>query len=336
MKNIFEIPFARPRIDLRSIMDDQQHMYPEDHPGVTCTFEENQPYKVAGRSRESDMYFREFVNFTEFVDYVDRDRPKDKGRALDESRNRELEDFHEHDNWTKAMNFAKGGWDSGRQQVLDVLDDIEIGDADFHGETMTENRQVYGERLDMGAYLAGDPQCYRQREFVEDERSSGHAGITLNVSVCYSSGVNQEEITARGAVAAALAEALDYHGIAVEINAIAAFGGKTGSGPKQSVCYKVPIKKGQEPLNPDTLAFQLANPDMLRRLIFSAVERDQPEIRDSLGRGYGKVADLEQHNEDHEIYLSGGDVRKTDWQDEHTRTEWIRQELEEQGITLDR
>ncbi|MBM7554528.1 hypothetical protein JOC33_003466 [Thalassobacillus pellis] len=139
-------------------------------------------------------------------------------------------------------------------------------------------------------------------------------------------------IERRGAAITALVSTLERAGRRCEVVAVSrAYEGAS------SIEYRITLKSSQEKVNLPSIAFALAHPSMLRRLVFSARECEGKEIRDKVGigkgDGYGIPTDIKEI-ESGTIYLSAMRGRDAQWKSETAATAWIGSELKAQGIEL--
>jgi hypothetical protein len=307
------------------------HVSPDDFEGcVTAEYE-------AGFHTETDghvsgtVYKRRFDSFVSFIDYCDRKPPNGRPSKLSSLKVEERDGsnrFCHFDQWDEARDVAQNGWPEGRKRVLDLKDEITTGDLNTDGERIDHEYGAFGQRMEMGRYQAGDPECWVSRRTVHDKYGTGDISVTMNVNVSASGSTSRETFSIRGAAAAAAAEVLEFMGVSVEINAV-----ETSSTSDDDVAaYEVPIKRRTEPLNPDVLAFQLSNPDMLRRLMFAALEQDDDHIWNRM-YNYGTPADLDEHREGDAIYIESVSAFDN-WSTDRAKR-WVRDMLEDQGIDLD-
>lgn len=166
--------------------------------------------------------------------------------------------------WNKTKKLAFNGWKEG-------LKEIEKYQANLNELTtskivrQTPSYAVAGSGVSVGNYLSNDPECFVFREYGEI-RQEGKI-IKLVCSISFSAAISASIIMQRGAMICALVDAIEYAGYRAEV--ICNLSAHSGKG---SFEVDVTIKKANQPLNRIELAFCLAHPAMLRRVLFSVAE----------------------------------------------------------------
>ena len=165
-----------------------------------------------------------------------------------------------------ACQMARCGWIEGmeliekyRCRITPVLTDTILRPVPANN--------IHGFAVDVGAYLSNLPDCFIDREF--EKRNYPGRLFTLVVSCSYSWSVSTDVIIQRGAMICALVDAMEYAGHRVEVicnDTSTIYGGDY----KNEV--DVVLKKHDQALDLSQLAFCLAHPAMLRRIMFSINE----------------------------------------------------------------
>lgn len=194
--------------------------------------------------------------------------------------------------WLKAKTLALQGWQDGLEQVKKYQTEI----TPQITEKVVRPSQIYnvaGYNIDVGRYLSNDPECFRSREFVVNN-SPGRV-FTLVCSISFSAAIKPETIIQRGAMICALTDAIEYAGHRVQVIcnwAVSKYSNKENriGNSKENGWLEVDatIKKANQPLEMIELAFCLAHPAMLRRIMFSVAEI---EGWSDFARGYGYPAE---------------------------------------------
>ena len=185
-----------------------------------------------------------------------------------------------------AAGLARNGWPEGFKQMKEVTD-LLAHELKFASTKEEIVRDVEGQCPDVDAYLRGDPECmfHVKEEYTEKKI------ITMQISVAVHSGISPKIIYWRGAVAVAIANALETKGFSV--NLLVDY--STGRSSPQMVSVVVPAKSAGQPLDLDRMAFLLAHPGSLRRLAFSIYEHQTDAERHLTeffnGQGYGTPDD---------------------------------------------
>lgn len=273
------------------------------------------------------MIKREFENVSDFLDYA-----AGPSSAWDSARASRLyfgSKYNATPDYPTVEKLAREGWPEGLENVsslsrrLSGIVASKIKKQDFIYD-------VAGDSVDVGRFVEGCPENMIQFTETEDR---GHGRLlTMKVSATTSSTISTDIIIRRGAAAAALVDSLESVGYRVEIVLVNTLARHTIS---------VVLKRHEESLELDRIAFFLAHPDVQRRIIFSVEERESGEIRQAFGfharAGYaaGGIVDLPFADRG-DIYLSKvydmeGDKFSSD---ENTLT-WLGGELARHGIELD-
>jgi len=174
--------------------------------------------------------------------------------------------WHGTDKFEEAVELARRGWPEGSAKALEFRASI----ADAVREIITSRSQsvsydVSGQWVDIGRYLDGEPECFGNLEATGDTASQ--PVVKLYVNLAASGAVSVESLFARGAVILAAIDVLEATGRRVEV--IAAKGSR---GRTIHETY-VTIKRADQPVDADRLAFVLAHAACLRRLFFSVMEQ---------------------------------------------------------------
>ena len=193
--------------------------------------------------------------------------------------------------WDEAKIMAKSGWLEGmkeiekyRARILPIVADKVLRPQPTYS--------IAGYNVDVGSFLAGEPECFMAREW--EERNYPGRIFKLVCSISFSSSIEPKTIIQRGAMICALIDAIEYAGHRVEVicnDAMSANNYKEEEEDKgeddeygeeieeYGQCKEegwleisVVVKKTSQPLEMTDLAFCLAHPSMLRRLMFSVAE----------------------------------------------------------------
>ena len=202
------------------------------------------------------LVFEELYDFWDFA-FKESDARRKASRELKSDWNGDV-------SWNKTKRLAFNGWNDG-------LKEIEKYQASLNELTTSKivrHLPVYavaGSSVSVGNYLSNDPECFVFREYGEI-RQEGKI-VKLVCSVSFSSSISAATIMQRGAMICALVDAIEYAGYRAEV--ICNFSARFKKG---SFEVDVTIKKANQPLNRIELAFCLAHPAMLRRVLFSVAE----------------------------------------------------------------
>ena len=218
--------------------------------------------------------------------------------------------------WEETMILARMGWTDELDSALELAESaVTLADKEHMMDSFNQPVwDVTGVQVDVGAYLAGTPEC--MIDYPLSTTSKAGRVITLCASVIYSAGLEPESVKKRGRLITALALALSRLGHNVEL-----WADLSGSNEAGTVRHRVLVKGADDELDPARVMFAYAHPAMLRQLHFSAME----------GHGYRasqSVLPPKRDLPEGTIYLpelrSGGDVPNAD--------EFLRAHLGELGL----
>jgi hypothetical protein len=164
----------------------------------------------------------------------------------------------------------KHGWEAGTKEALPVAEHaLSLIEAEIEKRKMLAYWDVAGSEVDVGRFVAGVPE--NMIEFEPFKVSQAGRIVTLCASFIYSYGVSVEQILRRGAAVVGLAMALEESQHPVEI-----WIDHTSSCVQTVVSTKVLLKGANDSIDPAMLAYQLAHPSILRKIMF-AHEHNLPE-----------------------------------------------------------
>lgn len=262
---------------------------------------------------------RRFYSWGEFVQYVSEHRiPKNDGIL---AKRRQSLNWQTSDRWdmnvglTGALEMASTGWHDGMVEAESISKPI-VDTLVSQIERLDVTYDYEGIDIDVGRFVADDPEPWiRLNTEIVSSPSVAPRLITIVHNCTESSAVDADAIVRKGAHVMALIQALEFAGHRVELTVIpfATVGGTCA----------VTVKQFDEPLDPALTIFALAHPAVLRRLGFIFAENQSVEAQRTAGYGYGTPtnptcdADIKVNSQIGRIDMN-----------------WIRQQLEKQGITL--
>jgi hypothetical protein len=218
---------------------------------------------------------------------------------------------------------ARLGWTEQLDSALDLAESaVETADKQHMMDSFNSPVwDVTGAMVDVGAYLAGTPEC--MVDYPLSTTSKVGRVITLCASVCYFGSIGSETINRRGRVIVALALALSRLGHNVELWADISSESMSGD----VLHMRVLVKGADDELDPAKVMFAYAHPAMLRRLGFAVKDKFGKRYHPSVCHPIAPAKDLPEGT----IYLpeicSYGDVPEAD--------EFLRQYLGELGLLSD-
>jgi hypothetical protein len=176
--------------------------------------------------------------------------------------------------WKDSKHLALTGWQKG----LTEIDKFQARVNELITSKIVRQKPVYavaGNYIDIGNYLSNDPECFITKEY--DENNQKGKIITIVCSIGFSAAISPETIIQRGAMVCALIDAIEYAGYRAEVicNKATSTSRFSRDGSNKNNGWfevDVTVKKANQALNRIELAFCLAHPAMLRRIMFSVAE----------------------------------------------------------------
>lgn len=205
---------------------------------------------------------REFDSLSEFFNWITT-HPFNK--HFNEPKNQHSISGSESFTYTKsfddAVDLFRNGWDKGAKDIQKQLTDSKIKTPARQKQRPTYSMAGY--QACVPRYLQGVPESMITKKQVNVKQKV----VTLTKSVSYSGGTSTKTMIDESVKAIQIVNRLEAHGIRCNLNIILG----TTSNNHTELC-KIRIKSANERLNVSKLAFPLANPSMLRRLLFRYIE----------------------------------------------------------------
>jgi hypothetical protein len=180
--------------------------------------------------------------------------------------------------WADALRLAVDGWSV---PLLDTAVSVgalrERAGLGVAVTTLEPAWDVTGSEVDIGAYLAGVPEC--MVDAVPRRTSTRGRIVTFLVPACYSNRTPHSMISNRGIALATLCSAIIAAGHSVEI-----WSGYVGLIGADRVSAVARVMSAGEPLDIGRLIFAVAHPLMLRRLWFAVWDGQERTIAKRLHR----------------------------------------------------
>jgi hypothetical protein len=178
--------------------------------------------------------------------------------------------------WEQAKRRARSGWREGMQEI----DKYRAQIVPIITEKVLRPKQIYsvaGYNVDVGSFMANEPECFLSREY--EERNYPGQIYKIVASISFSASIKPETIIQRGAMICALIDAIEFAGHRVEVicndaSTIRDSNEHRQGKNKEDGWFEVSVivKKASQPLEMSDLAFCLSHPAMLRRIMFSVAE----------------------------------------------------------------
>jgi hypothetical protein len=230
--------------------------------------------------------------------------------------------------WEEAKRMAKSGWADGMKEIEKYQAKI----SPIVAQKVLRPIQIYaqtGYTVDVGAFLANEPECFITREF----EARNYPGKVYKVvcSISFSAAIKPETIIQRGAMICALIDAIEYAGHRAEVICNDAMSANTydRTGKNKASGWleiSTVVKKANQPLEMTDLAFCLAHPSMLRRIMFSVAEI---EGWSDFAHNYGYPAEATDKGDIYIREVFSGLVP------DETAINWVLQELQKLEIDIE-
>jgi hypothetical protein len=238
----------------------------------------------------------------------------DARRSYRDSSHTGSEGFSGTRDWEHAEQLALHGWDEGitevdkyRSSIVDALS--KVREIDLTDQYI--DYDVAGAFVDVGLYMEGEPEC--MGEICETNTSRARV-IDLHINLSAACHVDEGVIRNRGAALAALVDVIEEMGIRVGVYAVQAVD-QNGS----EMYIKVCVKKPEQPMQVDRVAFAIGHPSALRRMMFGLMEYDA-----NLGSGYGRPAEVASILRDPRgVYIPGIKQDSGSFSSVKASTEWV-------------
>lgn len=213
--------------------------------------------------------------------------------------------FNGVDTFEEAYSLSQLGWQDAEVEALRLVDSaIETVEAEHEMDGFRASWEMSGGEVDVGAYLAGEPECMINYNLVQTPKSG--RVITLCASMVVSCAVSTDAIKRRGYGIAALSFALMRMGFAVELWADWTCTSSTWRGGMSGIIVQRVLIKGlNDEMDPAKIMFAYAHPAMLRAVGFNAAHEFPADIRTGFGipGGYGCPAAPVEDLPEGTIYL---------------------------------
>ena len=261
--------------------------YKAGHP--LCRREITTITRGEGENKEKDIQFvrrmspsyEDFLKFCgtqpDLVDYYTERQGQQASRKSDNS------DWSGTSSYDECHKLAEAGWREGLDHVEKVREQM--------GRIVSSKIKAYhpsyaeaGDEIDIGAYLDGDPEHWIEFHEVEKDGLGGKI-VRVLVNVAVSASVDKQYFIHRGAAIVGLVEQLQNCGFSVELSLLSTTQSDDGTIHQ----YEIPVKRSDEHLDGDRMAFMVIHPSILRRLVFAAKEQEET---DDYISGYGVPTEI--------------------------------------------
>ena len=198
-----------------------------------------------------------------------------------------------------AVKLVMKGWKKGRQQLLDNVEAIALK-KDLV-DMPSSIYDVAGARPEVPLAVAGDPCCmWDANPLAETKAPTYRLFINISASCRWSA----KHLMNWGACILSVVDSLEAQGnCSIEVNVCES---SRSSSNKIGTEFIVRLKEAGQHVDFDIMAFAIAHPSMLRRVMFGCIERvTEDEAESTLGSGYGRPVDLSTEALDDGLYVPG-------------------------------
>jgi hypothetical protein len=265
-----------------------------------------------------------FDSIKEAVAYADQHRDKENGSATKGTRK-----FCETGSFKEAAMLADEGWSAKRTAIDAVLVPLRERLSEMLDWVPERTLDMIGYEPDIDLFLDGELECMVEDMIVEAPKTGKVFTLLLNTT--YPGFTDADDVLRRGAAVAGLVEAFQMLDLELEVWVENTVSSRDTNGKFWSMLTKV--HNAGENLDVDAIAFPIAHPSWLRRIVFACKEGESAKVRDSFGfyqhGGYGNcIGSVHAKRVDASIMLSLDSRGKYD----DDPVQWILEQLETLGV----
>ena len=264
---------------------------------------------------------KHFDSLEAFIDYACRDSDVDTDNRS--SRIVSTSNYLGTRTFSEALDLALYGWTEGRDRAAQLANRIVESVTGSHGVASRWRSQtgVTGSRPHVPNAIAGKPNSMIRYT----RQPVAHPIVSVVLNLGASGDITGEEMISRGAATAALVDVLEATGRRCEVIGVSRVSSSTDY--RDTLEYRITLKRAQDALDADVMAFALSNPAMLRRLVFSARETEDTTTRKRIGipGGYGQPQDTDDRGDVYVPAMKYG---------QRYGDTWVQQQLRSQGVEI--
>lgn len=173
--------------------------------------------------------------------------------------------FHSVASFEEAADLAFN-WKDGVTRMSKIRADIAMGKE--WRKVMYRRPNMPGSLM-MGDFTAGHPEPYAavKRKPDNNSRKGKSPVVKVFINLACSAAISNTSLEARGSAVLAMVDAIEASGYAAEV----VVGSHSRVG-RNTYDYRITVKRPGQPLNLNSVAFAMGNPDTFRRFIFGSRE----------------------------------------------------------------
>lgn len=200
-----------------------------------------------------------------------------------------------------AQQLVMKGWKKGRERLLDNVEAIALKKDLVDAPSFVYD--VAGARPEVPLAVAGDPCCMWDANPVMEAKAPTYR-LFINISASCQWEANH--LMNWGACILSVVDSLEAQGnCSIEVNICQA--NRAGSG-QVTTEFIIRLKEAGQHIDFNVMAFAIAHPSMLRRVMFGCMERvTEDNAEEQMGCGYGRPADLSTDALEDHLYIPGVD-----------------------------
>lgn len=164
-----------------------------------------------------------------------------------------------------ARTLALYGWREGTDKLRRMTASM-TGSMNVVRQSM--NLALTGGAVDVPTYLTGEPECMWSWQDTEERKA-----VRVVIDGAHASRITPEEIMRRGAAVVAFVDAMESAGYSAEIQLRYSI-----YSADKVITHAVALKRSDEPMDLESIAFAIAHPASLRRIGFGVMEMMPPKI----------------------------------------------------------
>jgi hypothetical protein len=193
--------------------------------------------------------------------------------------------------YDEATKLAMDGWHAVRPDVDRLFHNLEDQIMKNMDEQFATVYGYSGDMVDMGRYVAGDPEC--MVDYVTEPSARMGRVVKVLVNMSASSSVKADTLLKRGVAVTALVDVLHKLGVGIELW-VEMPTARDGVNVGDKYSQLVKMHDSSEPLDIDNLMYGMCHPSMLRRIGFALQEGSAwKHASYTLSRSYGYPANIQ-------------------------------------------
>lgn len=231
-----------------------------------------------GPAKDIRIVFENTYTYAEVLDLA----PQGEGSSHKEAKDREWDLGVGFDG---AIDLARKGWTPGLAEMSKLTEAIRLPDVDL--SRLIARYNVTGGSVNVGRFLGGDPRHMRQVHM-----TNAKPIVKIAVGAAHQCRFSATDILYTGAAVAAVADLLMATGFGVQIDTACIVGHNATGGNGRGFGHRIitTLKSSDEVTDMSTIAFGIAHPAYLRRILFGVMEMQPQPVRRLFGYrpdGYG-------------------------------------------------